>query len=103
MSELAALKEPPPRSDLIMRPAKLFLCLKSASLARITFAVVVVCVVAQVALGANLIVLALAMISCLAGLAGLRIAGAYRSGAWLAFFFVLGNVVVALVAKTVCL
>lgn len=103
MSQLAARRQPPPRGDLITRPAKLFLCLRSASLARVTFALVLACVVAQVALGANLVVLALAMISCVAGLAGLRIAGAYRSGSWLAFFFVLGNVVVALVAKTVFL
>jgi len=57
----------------------------------------------QVALSADLVVLALAMISCAAGLAGFRIAGAYQSGAWLAFLFVLGNAIVALVAKTLFL
>jgi len=67
----------------------------------VTLALVVVSVVIQVVLGANLVVLALAMVSCVAGLLGFRIAGAYRSAAWLAFFFVLGNVIVALLAKTV--
>jgi hypothetical protein len=64
---------------------------------------IVACVVVQVALGASPLVIALALIACIAGLAGFRIAGAYQSGAWLAFFFVLGNVIVALVAKTLFL
>jgi len=58
------------------------------------------CAVAQVALGADLVVLALAVITCAAGLAGFRLAGAYNAAGWLAFFFVLGNIIVALAAKT---
>lgn len=82
---------------------KHFLRLTTISATRVTLALVALCVVVQIALGANLIVLALALVSCVAGIAGFRIAGAYRSAAWLAFFFVLGNVIVALVAKTVLL
>jgi hypothetical protein len=81
--------------------SKLLLPLKSASLIRATLALVLGCVAIQVALGANLLVVSLALIACTAGLAGVRIVGAYQSGAWLAFLFVLGNVTVALVAKTV--
>jgi len=74
--------------------------LRSVSVTRTTIALVVACVAVQLALGASPVVLALAMISCVAGLVGFQIAGAYQSGAWLAFSFVLGNVIVALVAKT---
>jgi len=72
-------------------------------LARATLALVLGCVAAQVALGANPLVVVLGLIACIAGLVGYQLAGAYQSGAWLAFFFVLGNVIVALVAKTVLL
>lgn len=82
---------------------KLWLRLRSASLGRTTMGLIVACGVVQVALGASPVVVALALIACIAGLAGFRIAGAYQSGAWLAFFYVLGNVIVALVAKTVLL
>jgi hypothetical protein len=87
----------------VSRQTKLFLRLKTVSLTRVTLAFVVLCAVVQVALGANLVVLALAIFSCVAGLVGFRIAGAYGSGAWLAFSVVLGNVIVALVAKTLLL
>src|SRR2546422_1351678 len=40
------------------------------------------------------------MITCLAGLAGFRIVGAYHAAGWLAFAFTFGNAIVALVAKT---
>ncbi len=80
---------------------KLWLRLRTASLGRTTMGLIVACVVLQLALGASPVVVALALIACIAGLVGFRIAGAYQSGAWLAFFFVLGNVIVALVAKTV--
>jgi len=72
-------------------------------LARATLVIVAACVVVQVALGASGAILALAVIACVAGLAGLRIAGAYNGAAWPVFFFVLGNVIVALVAKTILL
>jgi hypothetical protein len=63
----------------------------------------VACAAVQIALGADVVVLALAMIACVAGLAGFRIAGAYHAAGWLAFFFVLGNAIVALAAKTALL
>jgi hypothetical protein len=91
------------RGRAVTEQTRLWLRLRSASLVRTALGLVVLCVILQVALGANLVVLALAMICCVAGLAGFRLAGAYQSGAWLTFFFVLGNVVVALVAKTVFL
>ena len=85
------------------RHPKLFLQLKSAALARTTVTIAIACVVAQFALGAAPVVLALATIACLAGLAGFRIVGAHHAAGWLAFFFILGNVIVALVAKTILL
>jgi len=85
------------------RQGSLWVRLRTTSLGRATLGLVVACIAVQVALGANVVVTALALIACVAGLAGFRIGGAYQSGAWLAFFFVLGNVTVALVAKTVLL
>ncbi|HZC68996.1 MAG TPA: hypothetical protein VE201_10300 [Nitrospirales bacterium] len=45
--------------------------------------------------------MALATMTCVSGLAGLRLVGAYNGAGWLAFMFVLGSAIVALVAKTV--
>jgi hypothetical protein len=82
---------------------KVWLRLRTASLGRTTMGLIATCGVLQIALGASPVLVSLALIACTAGLAGFRIAGAYQSGAWVAFFFVLGNVIVALVAKTVLL
>ncbi len=103
MSQVAPFRKPPSRSGPTERQTKLLLRLKSASLARATLTLVVASVVVQLALGASPVVLALAMITCLAGLAGFRIVGAYHAAGWLAFFFTLGNAIVALAAKTVLL
>jgi hypothetical protein len=86
-----------------MQPTKLVVRLSSIKVTRTTLALVMACVLVQVIMGADLIVLALAVIACFAALAGFRICGAYNAAAWLAFFFVLGNVVIALIAKTVML
>jgi len=62
--------------------------------------VVGVCVSVQIALGADLAVLTLAMIASLAGIAGFYLAGPRCTAGWLTFFFVLGNAIIALAAKT---
>ncbi len=100
MSAPGAPSQPPARRGPSGSQVTFLLRLRAVSVTRSTIGLVVACVALQLALGANPVVLALAIISCVAGLAGFRIAGAYQSGAWLAFFFVLGNVIVALVAKT---
>lgn len=74
--------------------------LRTSTLFWSALTVVAMCSVGQVILGADPLVLALAVLACAAGLAGFRLAGAYTVAGWLAFFFILGNVLIALVAKT---
>jgi hypothetical protein len=103
MSSLGAGQQPPRPSGSSRDRTNIWVRLKTASVTRTTILLVLACVAAQFALGAHPAVLALAIIACVAGLAGFQLAGAYHSAGWLAFFFVLGNVIVALVAKTVFL
>ena len=65
---------------------ELFLGLKSVSLVRATLTIFIACEVVQLALGANPVVLVLAMMTCLAGLTGFCLAGTYHAAAWLALF-----------------
>jgi hypothetical protein len=81
----------------------LALRLTNRSLFWLALPVIGICLLIQLLLGTNLVVLSLALLACLAGFAAFRLVGPYHSAAWLAFFFVLGNVLVALVAKTVFL
>lgn len=60
----------------------------------------IACLLIQIALGASLWVVLLATISVVAGLASLFITGVYTTATWLALFYVLGNVLIALYAKT---
>jgi hypothetical protein len=80
---------------------RLFALLRSSTVFRRTLLVVVCCTAIQLVLGADPGILALAVVSSVAGLAGFRLTGAYHSAGWLSFFFVFGSVIVALVAKTV--
>ena len=61
----------------------------------------VIAVVAQLALGASVLVLSLAVIIAVAGLLAFVLVGANNLGAWWALFYVSGNVLVALYAKTI--
>ena len=54
----------------------------------------------QLTLGASLLVLSLAIIVACTGLLAFVVLGAYNAGAWLALFYVSGNVLIALYAKT---
>lgn len=54
----------------------------------------------QLALGASPLVVLLAALACGFGLYAFAAMGVYNLGAWLIFFYVLGNVLVALYAKT---
>src|SRR6266545_395934 len=90
-------------SDDTLGHKKLFLNLRRATLAGTVLALTLICVVIQLAWGADAGVLTLSLMSCLAGLAGLHIAGTYNGAGWLAFFFVLGNSIIALMAKTALL
>ena len=91
----------PPAGIVAPNGPRLFAHLRSTTFARMTLLLVLCCVAIQLLLGADPVILALAILSSAAGLAGFRLTGAYHSGGWLSFFFVFGNVIVALVAKTV--
>ena len=54
----------------------------------------------QLAMGASFSVVMLATLIGAAGLLAFMSLGAYNAGAWLALFYVLGNVLVAIYAKT---
>lgn len=101
--QFTSSQRPPERSRPIPCQTRLILRLRSGSLAWTAVALVATCLVVQGTLGARPAVLTLAMITCVAGLTGFRLAGAYRGAGWLALFFVLGTVMVALVAKTLLL
>jgi hypothetical protein len=75
----------------------------SSSVIRPVLALVAGSMIIQVLLGADLVVLILAFLACAAGLAGFRLAGAHTTAGWLAFCFVLGNGIIALLAKTILL
>ncbi len=59
-----------------------------------------VALVAQLAMGASFAVVILAVLIGGVGLLAFMSLGAYNAGAWLALFYVLGNVLVAIYAKT---
>ena len=63
-------------------------------------AVALVAVLVQLMLGVSLVVIMLAVIIVTLGLLSFAAYGAYNLGSWLALFYVLGNVLVALYAKT---
>jgi hypothetical protein len=56
--------------------------------------------IVQLFLGASVIVVALAVLSMTFGLLGFLSLGAYNVGAWMALFYVFGNVTIPLYAKT---
>lgn len=60
----------------------------------------VVSALAHLLLGASLPVVAFALLATLFGLLGFAALGAYNLGSWVALFYALGNVLVALYAKT---
>lgn len=62
--------------------------------------VVAIPVLAQLALGANVVVLALVAAASLTGLMTLRLMGSYNIAGWLSALFVLGNALIAIYAKT---
>ncbi len=59
-----------------------------------------VALVAQLAMGASFAVVILTVLIVVVGLLAFMSLGAYNAGAWLALFYVLGNVLVAIYAKT---
>src|SRR6266566_3977298 len=77
--------------------------LTRSSVTRPVLALVTGSMIIQVLLGADLVVLFLALLACAAGVAGFRLAGAHTTAGWLAFCFVLGNAIIALLAKTILL
>jgi hypothetical protein len=79
---------------------KLFLALKGRRLATFLGLAAVAAALVQLIFGASLAVVALAIITAAAGLVGFVTLGAYNLGAWVALFYALGNVLVALYAKT---
>lgn len=58
------------------------------------------CAIMQLALGASPLTVLLAGCTVALGLLAFAALGAYNGGAWLVFFYVLGNVLIALIAKT---
>jgi hypothetical protein len=59
-----------------------------------------VALVLQLAMGSSIVVVLLALIIVASGLLAFMSLGTYNAGAWLALFYVLGNVLVAVYAKT---
>lgn len=74
--------------------------LKERKLALVLGLVAAAAAVVQLGLGGSPLVVVLALVAALFGLTGFIIRGAFNLGAWVAFFFVLGNVLIALYAKT---
>ena len=82
-------------------PAKPTLVLDTRRVVMALALLTAVAAAAQLALGASPAVLMLALLIIIAGLFAFATLGAFNTGAWLALFYVLGNVVIALYAKTV--
>jgi len=99
---LHPLSRETPRDNFVTaQDTTFFFRLKSRFLWRMSLALVLSCAIVQIALGAKLLVLALAVTASVIGLSAFRMVGAYSAAGWLAFFFVLGNAIVAIVAKTI--
>ena len=89
------LNRRPPQSN-----AKPMLMLDARRLTRVLGFFALLAALIQLVLGASPAVVIIALIAAAAGLYGFVALGAYNLGAWLAFFYVLGNVLIALYAKT---
>lgn len=79
---------------------KLLLPLNTASVVFFLGVLVTIAALIQLPLGADPVVLAIAMASTGLGLFAFLALGAYNLGAWVALLYTLGNVMVALYAKT---
>lgn len=79
---------------------KPMLALDAKRLARVLGLLALAAALIQLMLGASWAVVVAALVATAAGLYGFVALGAYNLGAWLAFFYVLGNTLVALYAKT---
>ncbi len=89
------LSRRPPQSN-----AKPMLTLDARRLTRVLGFFALLAALIQLVLGASPAVVIIALIAAAAGLYGFVALGAYNLGAWLAFFYVLGNALIALYAKT---
>ena len=87
------------RPSLAAGPMPL-LRLKGRRLATVLGALALASALVQLLLGASPAVVALSVIAAGVGLIGFAALGPYNVGAWLGLFYVLGNVLVALYAKT---
>ena len=74
--------------------------LKGRSLASLLGLAAVAAALAQLMLGASLPAVGFALLATMFGLLGFAALGAYNLGSWVALFYALGNVLVALYAKT---
>jgi hypothetical protein len=81
-------------------PHKPLLVLQAPRLAGYLALCAAVALVVQLFLGAPIVILTLALLAAGLGLLGFVVLGAYNLGAWVSLFYVLGNVLVALYAKT---
>lgn len=83
-----------------MRPTTPFLRLSAGRVSVVLVTVTLACVLLQTAMGASWLVLAALCATMALAIGAFTLGGAYSLGAWVLLFYALGNVGVALVAKT---
>jgi len=82
------------------RPSSLFLELNGRRIAQILLLLSLLAAVAQLMMGASPLVLAVLMIGIALGFYGFVALGEFNIASWVAFFYLMGNVLIALFAKT---